>query len=136
MLTEEDLRAAIRTAFVHLRPGGAAVFAPDCFTETFREAHTVLESDEADRSMRGLEWSWDPDPTDTTYAVEYAFLFREKNVVKCVHDRHVECLFPKATWLRLFEEEGFQVEMAERNDEGNIDEVFLCRRPASAAGKP
>src|SRR5687768_13232951 len=32
MLTEEDLRAAIRTAFVHLRPGGAAVFAPDCFT--------------------------------------------------------------------------------------------------------
>ena len=29
MTTEEDLQAALTTAFVHLRPGGAAVFAPD-----------------------------------------------------------------------------------------------------------
>jgi SAM-dependent methyltransferase len=129
MLTEDDLRAAIRTAFVHTRPGGVAVFAPDCFTESFAEAHEVLETDDGTRSMRALEWSWDPDPTDTTYAVEYAFLFRDGLDVKCVHDHHIECLFPKATWVRLFEEEGFRPEMTERNDEGNIDEVFLCRRP-------
>ncbi len=35
MTTETDLAAAIETAFVHLRPGGAAVFLPDCVRETF-----------------------------------------------------------------------------------------------------
>jgi hypothetical protein len=29
MTTERELRAAIETAFVHCRPGGAALFAPD-----------------------------------------------------------------------------------------------------------
>src|SRR5262245_43953920 len=37
MTTEDDLLAAARTAFTHTRPGGAAVFAPDCFRETFCE---------------------------------------------------------------------------------------------------
>ena len=36
MTSEADLRAALETAFVHLRPGGAAVVAPDCVRETFR----------------------------------------------------------------------------------------------------
>ena len=35
MTTEADLRAAMTTAFEHLRPGGAAVFLPDHVRETF-----------------------------------------------------------------------------------------------------
>ena len=27
--------------------------------------------------MRYLAWSWDPDPQDTTYTVDYAYLLRE-----------------------------------------------------------
>src|SRR5690606_26365258 len=30
MTSEKDLTAAAHTAFVHTRPGGAAIFAPDC----------------------------------------------------------------------------------------------------------
>ena len=37
MLTEPDLRAAIQTAFVHTRPGGAAIFTPDALEDTFVE---------------------------------------------------------------------------------------------------
>ena len=37
MTTEADLRAAMTTAFEHLRPGGAAVFLPDHIRETFAE---------------------------------------------------------------------------------------------------
>jgi SAM-dependent methyltransferase len=33
LATESDLRAAIETAFVHTRPGGAAIFAPDHLTK-------------------------------------------------------------------------------------------------------
>ena len=36
MTTLDDLRSAIVTAFVHCRPGGAALFAPDHVRESFR----------------------------------------------------------------------------------------------------
>ena len=36
MTTEPDLRMAIDTAFVHCRPGGVALFAPDFVRENFR----------------------------------------------------------------------------------------------------
>src|SRR6185503_21114943 len=36
MTTEADLRMVIETAFVHCRPGGAALFAPDHIRENFR----------------------------------------------------------------------------------------------------
>ena len=35
LTTEEDLRRAMETAFVHCRPGGVTLFAPDCVRETF-----------------------------------------------------------------------------------------------------
>jgi SAM-dependent methyltransferase len=41
MTTEADLRKAIETAFVHCRPGGAALFAPDHIKENFRPSTLV-----------------------------------------------------------------------------------------------
>jgi trans-aconitate methyltransferase len=35
MTSESDLSLAIKTAFVHCRPGGVAIFAPDAIRETF-----------------------------------------------------------------------------------------------------
>jgi trans-aconitate methyltransferase len=37
LTTEVQLRAAVETAFVHTRPGGAAIFCPDHVRERFRE---------------------------------------------------------------------------------------------------
>jgi SAM-dependent methyltransferase len=129
MTTEKDLMAAAQTAFVHTRPGGAAVFAPDCFRETFRES-TSLHSGERDhRALRCLEWSWDPDPADQTYNVEYAFLLRDGTNVRSVHDRHIEGLFSLDTWHRVLETVGYRVEMFDRPlGDGHIDRVFLGRR--------
>ena len=36
MASEADLGPALETAFLHTRPGGAALFAPDHVRETFR----------------------------------------------------------------------------------------------------
>lgn len=130
MTTEADLLAAARTAFEHTRPGGAAVFAADYMRETFRETVDEFGADEGPRSLRCLEWAWDPDPRDDTYLVEYAYLLREGQEVRAVHDRHVEGLFSKATWLSVLETAGFRVEMAERIIEpGKVDEIFSCRKP-------
>jgi SAM-dependent methyltransferase len=131
MLSEADLAAAIATAFSHTRPGGAALFAPDATRETFRDETDFMTGQEGDRALRAIEWSWDPDPTDTTTTVEYAFLLREGRRVTAVHDRHVEGLFPRAVWVKLLTDAGFSVEMVSRplDDEGEYDEVFLARRP-------
>jgi SAM-dependent methyltransferase len=77
MTSLEDLAKAAATAFVHTRPGGAALFAPDYVRERFAETSALLAADETARSLRGVEWAWDPDPADTQYIVEYAFLLRE-----------------------------------------------------------
>lgn len=135
MHTESDLRAAVETAFAHVRPGGAAIFAPDCVRDTFCESSDDDGRDVGSRGMRYVAWMWDPDPSDTQYTVDYAFLLRDGNEMRAVHDRHVEGLFPEATWQRLLEEAGFEIELVHRpldDDEregGYTDRVFLGRRP-------
>jgi SAM-dependent methyltransferase len=130
MTTEADLRAAVETAFVHTRPGGSALFAPDYVRESFREATNPISGDEGGRSLRGLEWAWDPDPLDDTYRVDYMFLLREAGDVRSVHDRHTEGLFSRATWISLLTEVGYHAELVDRPlDDGTADQVFVCRRP-------
>ena len=80
--------------------------------ETFAPATDHGGYDIDGRSLRYLEWVWDPDPTDTTYVVDYAYLMRTAGGTATVRlDRHVEGLFPSADWLRLLEEAGFDARM-------------------------
>jgi SAM-dependent methyltransferase len=132
MTTAEDLRAAIETAFVHLHPGGAAVFVPDAVRETWRPATDHGGHDGADgRVLRYLEWSFDPDPEDTTFTTDFAIMVRDADgATRVAHDRHVEGLFPKAAWFRLLREAGFVAESL--RDEWDR-EVFIARRPVSPA---
>jgi SAM-dependent methyltransferase len=108
MTTEQDLRAAVETAFVHTRPGGAAVFLPDCVRETFAEEVDHGGHDGGGRALRYLEWTWDPDPSDTSFVTDYAYLLRDADgSARLVHDRHVCGVFARATWLGLLREAGF-----------------------------
>lgn len=131
MTNERDLAAAIGTARRHTKLGGAAVFATDYVRETFAEATRVYEGAEGHRAMRCLDWTWDPDPTDDTYVVDYAFLLRDGTKVEAVHDEHVEGLFSLETWRRLLEGAGFEVvddsAQIPVDDEVEGNRVFLCR---------
>jgi SAM-dependent methyltransferase len=137
MTSESDLRMAIATAFVHCSPGGAALFAPDFVTENFRQSTDHGGSDGESRALRWMEWTWDPDPSDTTYVVDYAYLLRPADgTVRVEHDRHVEGLFSRAEWLRLLSETGFQARSVpfEHSDlEPGSHEVFIATRPAEGS---
>lgn len=105
--TEAELGAAIATAAAHLRPGGTAILAPDFTRESFTPATDCDGHDLGPLGLRWLEWSWDPDPADDTFQVDYAFLLREADgSTRVEHDRHVEGLFPVAAWLRAMDEAG------------------------------
>jgi SAM-dependent methyltransferase len=133
MATEADLRSAIETAYVHCKPGGAALFAPDCVRENFRASTEHGGCDGADRSLRYLEWTWDPDPTDSTYVTDYAYLLRESDgSIQVEWDRHIGGLFARSDWLRILADVGFQPEALpfEHSElEPGQHEVFACRRP-------
>lgn len=133
MTSETDLRKAMATAFAHCRPGGAAVFAPDHLRDNFAAATDHGGHDGATRSLRYLEWMWDPDPTDDTCVVDMVYALRHGDGrLQVEHDRHVEGLFARATWLRLLAEEGFQAQalpFEHSQLEPGAHEVFVALRP-------
>jgi SAM-dependent methyltransferase len=133
MTTEADLRKAIDTAFLHCRPGGAALFAPDFVRENFRPSTDHGGHDGPSRGLRYLEWTWDPDPDDTTYLADYAFMLRAADgTVRVEHDRHVEGLFAREIWLRLLADAGFRprvVPFEHSELEPGSHEVFVAARP-------
>ena len=62
--------------------------------------------------MRYLEWTFDPDPEDTSYRVEFAILLRETDgSIRLEQDRHTFGLFPRDTWLDLMRDNGFEAEI-------------------------
>lgn len=134
MTTEADVRAAIETAWLHCEPGGAALFAPDHLRENFQPSTDCGGNDGGEgRGLRYLEWTWDPDPADSTYTVDYAYLLRETDgSVRAVHDRHVEGLFARADWLRWLSEAGFRpdaVPFDHSELEPGTYEFFVARKP-------
>jgi SAM-dependent methyltransferase len=127
MTSEADLRAAIGNAYRHCRAGGVALIVPDCVRESFvaETRHGGHDGDDG-RSLRYLEWTFDPDPTDTTYRTDFAIVLRDaRGDTRVVHDSHIEGIFPRAGWIRLLGEAGF--EPSTLIDEWNR-EVFVAKR--------
>lgn len=135
MTSLDDLRQAMVTAYLHCRPGGVALFVPDCVKETFRPSTDHGGHDREGRSMRYLEWNWDPDPADTTFIADFAYLLRQPDgTVRCEHDRHTLGLFPRADWLKLLEETGFQthaIPFEHSEVEPGMTEIFIGVKPSS-----
>jgi SAM-dependent methyltransferase len=128
MATTDDLAAALATAFAHVRPGGAAIIAPDCVTETFKPRTNHGGHDGDGRALRYLEWTYDPDPSDASYLTDFALLLRDgRDDVRFRYDRHVMGLFPRATWLDLLRAAGFEPSVT--TDPWGRD-VFIGVRPA------
>lgn len=129
--TEADFRAGVRTAYEHCRSGGFAVLASDWVRERFSppapEGTTTHGGhDEATRGFRYLEWDWDPDPTDTSYITDFAYLMRDENGnVRVEHDRHVFGHFFRERGLEILRESGFDRITRESNDKLDV-EVFVA----------
>src|SRR5256885_16271613 len=130
MTAESELRAVMETAFVHCRPGGIALFVPDEMRETFVPSTDHGGSDREDRSLRYVQWTTDPDPSDTTILVDFGILLRDgQGAVRVVHERQTHGLFARAVWLRLLRKAGFTASVV--SDKG-IRDLFMCRRRKQA----
>ena len=78
-----------------------------------------------------MEWDWDPDPTDTTYVADFAYLLRDEDgAVRVERDRHLMGLFSRLDWLRLLDATSFRARIvaAEHGEEIGA-ELFVGVRP-------
>lgn len=134
MTSVEDLAQAIATAYAHCRPGGVALFMPDCTRESFEPTTQHGGHDAADgaRGLRYLEWSWDPDPHDSHFIAEYVYLLREGERVRALYDRHICGVFSQATWEQQLRAAGFQPfsEAISLSDEPRPYLAFIGLKPA------
>jgi SAM-dependent methyltransferase len=129
MTSEAALRQALETASLHTRAGGVALFVPDHVRETFVPSTDHGGHDGAGRALRYLEWIHDPDPDDTQCEVEMVYVLREAGQpVRVEHERHVYGLFPRATWLTLLRDVGFEPEIV---TDGYERELFVARKSAA-----
>lgn len=123
MLTQKDLKAAMKTAFLHCRPGGAALFVPDETRESF-----VPAADHGGKGdVRYVQWTSDPNPRDSTILVDFGILIRDgRGEVRVVHERQKHGLFARAVWLRLLKAVGFRPSVVR---DKVVRDMFLARRP-------
>ncbi len=128
----DDLMDTVETAYIHCRPGGVALFCPDHIRETFRPTTDHGGHDGERRGLRYLEWTWDPDPEDTCYTVDMAYLLREGDRVSCHKDRFIMGLFSEEQWLSVIREAGFIPQVIEHTwsgfDETLGSRMFLGKR--------
>jgi SAM-dependent methyltransferase len=126
MAEERELRQVLATAFEHTAPGGVALFAPDTVRERFRPGTDHGGRDGANRALRYLEWTWDPDPDDTSYLVDFALLLREgQGAPRVVTDRHRYGLFSSGQWLGWIGAAGFAAHRVPPADGPESGELFL-----------
>ncbi len=130
MTSEEDLRAAFVTAHAHCKPGAVVVIVPDWVAETFQPYTAHEGADDGERGIRYLEWVWDADPEDTKVNYEFVLALRENDDLRAVVDRQVVGVFPRATWLGLLEDVGFEARVVEDpSTGGERGEIFLGHKP-------
>lgn len=132
MTTLADLEQAIQTAYLHCRPGGAALFVPDYTRETFRTASYHGGHDGEKQALRYLQWDHDPDPEDTQYQIDFAYLLRTGNTVEVVHDTHHCGLFPLSDWMDTLTRVGFvpeRISLECDEFEAGYYQLFLGRKP-------
>ena len=135
MCTESDLLAAFRTAFAHLRPGGAFLTYVEQTPETFREGRsTSVVRTRGGTEITFLENLHDPDPRDTTFESRFLYLIREGGRLRIERDLHTCGIFPLAAWERLLRRAGFQPLRVANRDQGQHGEAvvtFVGLRPAT-----
>ncbi len=131
LTSEQDLRAALLTAYEHCKPGGVAVIVPDFVAETFKPTTEHEGQDAGGRSVRYLEWTWDADPDDTEVNNEFILVLKEGDELRVVVDHQIVGVFPRETWLGLLRDVGFEAETIEDpSGEGEREEIFVARKPS------
>lgn len=130
MTTVPDLRRAIKTVFLHCRPGGVVLLQPDDVRETFRPSRESGGNTVDGRSARYIELTHPMKPGRDSTTVDYTLTLTDRSgATRTLADRHHIGVFARATWLDILRAQGFRVRAV-------VDPwkrvCFLAHRPSTA----
>jgi SAM-dependent methyltransferase len=116
LLRPTDVRAALRTAALHLEPGGVLFVAPTYTRDNFTDGEFACDgasSGEFDVHYSTLVH--DADPTDTRYEMVLVYVIRDRRrgSVRVIEDRHRCGLFSRKEWLAELRAAGFSAQWLE-----------------------
>jgi len=122
-----DFVAAMRTAHVHLSPGGVLIVTPDVTRETFQQNKTTVTHAARDGlDVVFVENVHDPDPTDESYETTILYLIRDHGPLRIETDHWTMGLFSLDTWRAVLRETGFEIHEGRYNLDGDTYTVFAC----------
>ncbi len=134
MRTPRDLTRAFRTAYRHLRPGGAFVTYAEHFRDTLEQNFTRMNRGRQGRDeVVFVENLYDRDPTDTELEATFIYLIRRSGRLRVETDRHILGLFPESSWRRALRDAGFEIVHAGPDPTappGDTMPWFAARKPA------
>ncbi|MBI1337667.1 MAG: methyltransferase domain-containing protein [Phycisphaera sp.] len=120
MTTLDDVRAALRTAAAHLRPGGVAIVAPTYTSETF-EDHSYA-GDEREQDGVALRYvSYVRALPGEAHKIESPLLIAvvEGGRLRIESDRHTCGLFSESQWIGAMEGAGFVMSETDFDDDAD-----------------
>jgi SAM-dependent methyltransferase len=134
MLTQDDLRDAFETAYVHLKPGGVLLTYVEQTSQGFQQNRTkIMTRKKGDIEIVFIENYYDPDPSDSTYESTFAYLIRERGELRIETDRHLGGVFTLKLWYDNLRSVGFDVKQTAFEDEtegGESIPVLVCVKQA------
>jgi SAM-dependent methyltransferase len=109
MASAEDLGNAIRTAAMHLKPGGVLMITGKT-RENFRNNNFAYSGARGDVHVTVLENNFINPYRPDTYDITLVYLIREKGELTCHTENTTGGIFPLATWENLFKKAGLTLE--------------------------
>ncbi|MGB3187400.1 MAG: class I SAM-dependent methyltransferase [Ornithinimicrobium sp.] len=130
MLTPQDLADAFTSARAHLQTGGLLIVVPDHVAETFvpETHHGGTDADDGS-GIRYLEWTHDPDPTDSQVCTDYTYVLRDiEGTVTTESERHHFGLFAEQQWIEALQNSGFDVTclLEQTDEEPSARRIFVA----------
>ncbi len=110
MVSEAEVKQAMKTAAAHLEPGGLCVIAPTYTRETFVDGDVADDGTTTDsQELTYFSYVHDPDPKDDTFEMILLYLIRDMKArtVEVIEDRHTCGLFSDQQWLGWMGDAGF-----------------------------
>ncbi|HDQ14421.1 MAG TPA: class I SAM-dependent methyltransferase [Sediminispirochaeta sp.] len=122
MASEDDLRKAIETAALHLRPGGVLLIVGKT-AETFRNNNFAYSGERGDTHVTLFENNYIDPYHPNSYQITLLYLIRRRGILETFIEETTAGLFPEATWDRIFSEHDFT--LRKHSLDGLYDEYLI-----------
>jgi SAM-dependent methyltransferase len=108
MRTLDELKAAFKTAYEHLKNNGLMITYCEEWPEHFVQNTIRTQKETKDNiEIIFIENYYDPNPSDTTYEGTFIYLIRRDGKLDVYKDFHTLGIFPLENWRRVIKEVGF-----------------------------